>query len=77
VVASLYAANTTMFYSGAFRVDTEKIVVFHEVKFTTCKQFFGETLPRTYEFNTDGTLILTTIPRTPDKPVIELVWKRS
>ena len=65
-----------MFYSGTFRVDTEKKVVFHEVKFTTCKQFVDETLPRAYDFNTDGTLTLTTIPRTPDEPVIELVWKR-
>ena len=65
-----------MFYSGAFRVDTEKKVVFHEVKFTTCEQFVGETLPRAYDFNADGTLTLTTIPCTPDESVIELVWTR-
>ena len=65
-----------MFYSGAFRVDTEKKVVSHEVKFTTCKQFVGETLPRAYDFNADGTLVLTTIPQTPDEPVVELTWKR-
>ena len=65
-----------MFYSGAFRVDTEKKVVFHEVKFTTCEQFVGETLPRAYDFNADGTLTLTTIPRTPDEPATELLWKR-
>ena len=65
-----------MFYSGAFRVDTEKKVVFHEVKFTSFKDYVGEMLPRSYEFNTDGTLTLTTIPRAPDEPVIELVWKR-
>ena len=72
----MYAANTTAFYSGTFRVDTEKKVVFHEVKFTTCKSIVGETLPRSYEFNTSGTLTLTTIPRTPDEPVTVLVWKR-
>ena len=65
-----------MFYSGVFRVDTEKKVVSHEVKFTTCKQFVGETLPRAYDFNADGTLTLTTIPCTPDESVIELVWTR-
>lgn len=65
-----------MFYSGAFRVDTEKKVVFHEVKFTTCKQFVGETLPRAYDLHTDGTLTLTTIPRAPYEPVVELTWKR-
>ena len=65
-----------MFYSGTFRVDTEKKVVFHEVKFTTRKQFVGETLPRAYYFNADGTLVLTTIPQTPDEPVVELTWKR-
>ena len=64
-----------MFYSGTFRVDTEKKVVFHEVKFTTCKPFVGETLPRAYDFNADGTLALTTIPRTPDEPVVKLTWK--
>ena len=65
-----------MFYSGAFRVDTEKKVVFHEVNFTTSKLFVGETLQRAYDFNADGTLTLTTIPCTPDESVIELVWKR-
>ena len=65
-----------MFYSGAFRVDTEKKVVFHEVKFTTSKLFVGDTLRRSYNFNADGTLTLTTIPRTPDEPVTELVWRR-
>ena len=65
-----------MFYSGAFRVDTEKKVVFHEVKFTTCNQYVGKTLRRAYSFNIDGTLTLTTIPRTPDEPVTVLVWRR-
>ena len=65
-----------MFYSGAFRVDTEKKVVSHEVKFTSFKDYVGETLLRAYEFNADGTLTLTTIPRTPNEPVTELTWKR-
>ena len=65
-----------MFYSGAFRVDTKKKIVFHEVKFTTCNQYVGDTLRRSYNFDADGTLTLTTIPRTPDEPVTELVWKR-
>ena len=74
--AVCYASNLSIFYSGPFRVDVDEGVVYHKVQFSSLQHFIGRELPRKYTFNKDGTMTLTTIPLSPEEPVIELLWKR-
>ncbi len=72
------AARGGNWYTGTFTVDTKRRIVSHRVQYSSIREWEGESLLRTYQFNGPRRLTLTTLPAGPEgaKSRLVLRWQK-